>query len=217
METARFIPPDPIMMQDALLNWEAYVTSETDDPITAAAIAHAQFEIIHPFNDGNGRIGRMIIPLMLTQRRVISAPTFYVSEYLEANRAEYYDRLLAVTRDKDWDGWIAFFTEALAVQAETNFNRTRSLHVLQTDMRERFVEATRSQYASRALDVFFLSPIVTSNRFLELGGFESKTTANHILRQLETAGLIERIRAGKGRKPALYAMWSIIRTAQGRA
>lgn len=215
IEAARFVPPDPVVMLDALRNWQAYVADPADDPIIAVAVAHAQFEIIHPFNDGNGRIGRMIIPLLLARQGVISRPSFYISQYLEEHRDEYYDRLLAVTEQRDWTGWVDFFCEAIAAQAGENLARAQSLHRLYTEMRQRFVDVTHSQHASSALEVFFQRPIVETPDFATMGGFNNRMTAANILRQLEEAELITCVRRGAGRRPSRYAMLSVIRTAEG--
>ena len=215
IEEARFVPPDPVTMHDALLNWESYVKSDIDDPVIATAIAHAQFEIIHPFNDGNGRIGRMTIPLMLARHRAISAPFFYISQFLEQNRDTYYDHLLGITENGDWKSWIIFFCEAVIYQAEENLRRAHSLHELQQNMRQKFTEATHSQYASAALDIFFERPVITGPAFAEAGNFNTKQTAAKILKQLEEAHLISCIERGSGRRPSKYAMHSIIRTAEG--
>ena len=217
IEQARFIPPDPLTMTGALENWQAYITAPPDDALIAAAVAHAQFEIIHPFNDGNGRIGRMLIPLILAQMNAISGPNFYISEYIEAHKAEYGDRLLAITRDGDWTGWVSFFCAAVNHQAESNLNRARALHALRDKLYLEFREATRSQHAAAAVDVFFQSPVIDGPTFYERGGFATRPTANSMLRQLVEAGLIECIRRGVGRRASRYAMRSIIRTAEGRA
>ena len=85
---------------------------EDIDPLVQTAIVHAQFELIHPFKDGNGRIGRLLIPLFLYQTKTLSRPMFYLSAYLESHREIYYDRLRRISAEGDWDGWIEFFLEA---------------------------------------------------------------------------------------------------------
>lgn len=217
IEEARFIPPAPAAMRDALENWQSYLNASGEDPLIAAAIAHAQFEIIHPFNDGNGRIGRMIVPLHLTKLGVISRPHFYLSAFFERHRDRYYDQLLAVTDAGDWTGWVAFFCEAVRKQAEANLERAQALHGLYTDMLPAFVEATRSQFASSALAVFFAKPIISAPDFSIQAGLANRATGTNLLRQLEEAGLIECVHRGAGRRPSRYAMWSIIRTAEGLA
>lgn len=216
IERARFVPPSPMVLQGALENWERFVQSEDEDPVLQAAIAHAQFEILHPFKDGNGRIGRMIIPLLLYRRGALSRPMFYMSEYLEANRSEYYDRLLAITEEGDWEGWLRFFLNALVAQAESNLEKVRAIRDLYEAMRRDFVEVTHSQYAMAAVDAFFRRPVIPAPTFAQAAGFNNRVTANNMLRQLNEAGLIVRVREGAGRVPAVYAMQQLINITEGR-
>jgi Fic family protein len=215
--TARFIPPDPTTMGGALLNWEAYVRTVDEDPLLKAATAHAQFEIIHPFKDGNGRIGRMLIPLILCKEGALSRPMFYLSQYLEANREEYYDRLLSITRTGDWQAWIIFFLGAVTAQAEVNLRRAQRILELYKTMHQRFAEATHSQYAANAVEAFFARPVIRAPDFMDAAGFNHRVTANNMLRQLVDADLIQKVRAGRGRQPAIYAMAQLIAIADGRA
>ena len=119
-ETARFVPIGAGDLPSGMSAWEKYLNGREPDALVQLAIVHAEFEALHPFLDGNGRLGRMLIPLFLFERKLLAAPTFYLSAYLEARREEYYDRLLAVSRDGDWTGWCVFFLGALTAQAESN-------------------------------------------------------------------------------------------------
>jgi Fic family protein len=210
------VPPSPMILKTELENWQRYVTSSEEDPILQAAISHAQFEILHPFKDGNGRIGRILIPLILYQRQVLSRPMFYMSEFLEAHRAEYYDRLLNITERGDWHGWITFFLDGVISQAEGNLEKVRQIRDLYEETRQRVVEITHSQYAMAAVDAFFKKPIIAGTRFAEEAGFNHRVTANNMLRQLEAEGVITRIREGGGRTPAIYALPRLINIAEGR-
>jgi Fic family protein len=216
IDRARFVPPSPLTLPAALQAWESFVHSDAEDPVVQAAIAHAQFEILHPFKDGNGRIGRMLIPLLLYQRRALSAPMFYLSEYLEAHREEYYDRLLAITEAGDWQGWMDFFIGAVVVQAEVNFTKARSIQDLYQQMRTAFAEVTKSPNAHRAVDAFFRRPIIAAPTFFADGEFNNRVTANNILQRLVEARLIERIREGSGQRPSVYALTRLIEIADGR-
>ncbi len=217
MESARFIPPNPLILGEYLANWEAFLSDSTHDPVLATAIGHAQFEILHPFKDGNGRIGRMLIPLILYKNRALSRPMFYVSEYLETHRETYYDRLLAITDRGDWHGWLEFFINAVTVQAEANLAKVKAIRDLYEEMRQRFVEVTHSQFAMAAVDAFFVNPIISGPNFADRAGFNTRMTANGVLRQLETAGLILRLREGAGRSPSVYAMPRLIDITEGKA
>jgi len=216
IERARFIPPSPMILPGALENWERFLQAEDEDPILQTAIAHAQFEILHPFKDGNGRIGRMLIPLLLYRRGALSRPMFYMSEYLEAHRAEYYDRLLAITDAADWEGWLTFFVNALVAQAESNLEKVRAIRDLYEAMRRDFVDVTHSQYAMAAVDAFFMRPIIPAPAFAQSAGFNNRVTANNMLRQLSDSGLIRRVREGGGRVAAVYAMPQLINITEGR-
>lgn len=216
IEKARFVPPDPLILQSELENWEGYIRREDEDPILQTALAHAQFEILHPFKDGNGRIGRMLIPLVLYQRKALSRPMFYMSEYLESNRSEYYDRLLLITDKGDWHGWIIFFLNAVVVQAEANLEKVRLIRDLYEETRRRVVEITHSQFAMGAVDALFSQPVISGTVFNRRAGFTNRVTANNMLRQLEAEGVITRLRDGSGRTSAIYALPELINIAEGK-
>lgn len=217
IDRARFVPPSPLVLGDHLEAWEAYLQLETEDPVLQAAVAHAQFEILHPFKDGNGRIGRMLVPLLLYKRGALSRPMFYLSEYLEAHRDVYYDHLLSVTETGNWQDWLEFFVQAVVSQAESNLEKVKAIRDLYEDRRRAFLELTRSQYAVSAVDAFFQRPIIKATDFREMVGFNTRVTANTMLRQLEGAGLIKRIREGVGPISAVYALPTLINIAEGRS
>lgn len=216
IDRARFVPPSPLILSQELEHWEAYIRREDEDPLLQTAVAHAQFEILHPFKDGNGRIGRMLIPLILFQRNALSRPMFYMSEYLEANRLEYYDRLLAITELHDWHGWLTFFLSGLISQAEANLRKVQSIRDLYEETQRRVVEITHSQFSMASVDAFFRQPIISGPNFAKHAGFNNRVTANGMLRQLEAARVIKKIRDGVGRTPAIYALPGLINLAEGR-
>ena len=211
IENARYIPPDPIILPEHLEYWEAFLKRDNfPDKIVQLGLLHAQFEILHPFEDGNGRVGRLIIPLFLYWKSLISRPSFYLSEYLEKNRDEYYDRLLIITKDNDWSGWIDFFLTAIIQQAKINIDKAQKLLNLYNEMKDRFIQATKSQYAIPALDAFFRQPIITTTKFKEAIGAPKKSSSNEILKILEKSGLIKLYEMGEGNKPAKYAFIKIL-------
>jgi Fic family protein len=216
MDQARFVPPSPVVLNQELEHWEAYIWREDEDPLLQTAVAHAQFEILHPFKDGNGRIGRMLIPLILFKRHALSRPMFYMSEYLEAHRQEYYDRLLAITEQGDWHGWLTFFLTGLISQAEANLSKVQSIRDLYEETQRRVLEITHSQYSMASVDAFFGHPIISGTAFAARAGFNNRVTANGMLRQLEAGGVITKIREGAGRTPAVYALPQLINLAEGR-
>ena len=216
MEQARFIPPSPIVLPQALDDWASYLASEDEDPIIQVAVAHAQFEILHPFKDGNGRIGRMIIPLLLFQRQTLSRPMFYLSEFLESHRSQYYDALLNITAEDDWQSWIEFFLGAIISQADVNLEKVKNILALYEGKKQKFIEATRSQFAVPALDAFFMRPIINTTDFATHTGIENRVTANGIITQLHNEGLIRRVRKGAGRTPSVFALPELINITEGR-
>lgn len=216
MEDARFVPPNPMVLPQALEAWADYIANTDDDPVLQIAVVHAQFEILHPFKDGNGRIGRMLIPLLLFQRGLLSRPMFYLSEYLEAHREEYYDRLLSVTDQGDWQGWIEFFTNGVIFQAGTNLNKAQKILTLYNKLKAQFIEATRSQYAVPALDAFFRKPIINSTDFATRSGIPTRVTASSMLKTLAEQGLIQIFREGSGRNPNIYTLRDLLNIAEGR-
>jgi len=211
IENARYIPPDPIVLPEHLEYWETFLKRDDfPDKIVQLGLLHAQFEILHPFEDGNGRVGRLIIPLFLYWKGLISRPSFYLSEFLEKNRTEYYDKLLIITKNNDWSGWIDFFLIAVIEQAKTNISKAQKLLNLYNEMKDKFIQATKSQYAISALDAFFRQPILNTANFIQITGIPNRMTANNILKSLIEAELITLHKPSEGRKPAEYVFSSII-------
>ena len=211
IDKAKYIPPDPIILPEHLEYWERFLKSDDyPDKIVQLGLLHAQFEILHPFEDGNGRVGRLIIPLFLYWKRLISRPSFYLSEYFEKNRTEYYDRLLMITKDGDWSGWIDFFLTAVIHQAEINIDKAQKLLNLYNKMKDKFIQATKSKYAIPALDAFFKQPIINTSNFIQMTGIPNRITANNVLKSLIEAGLISLHKPSEGRRSAEYTFNSII-------
>lgn len=132
IQNARYIPPNPADMLDAMSDLEKFInTDETIDPLVAAALIHYQFETTHPFLDGNGRVGRLLITLFLLERGVLTTPALYISYYLKMNRVEYYDRMTQVRRTGDYEQWIRFFLQAFtesAMDAIATIDKLSALH-----------------------------------------------------------------------------------------
>jgi Fic family protein len=215
MEEATYVPPSPLRLLDHLENWAAYLHFKDVDPVIQTAIVHAQFEIIHPFLDGNGRLGRLMIPLFLFKSGVLEHPMFYLSEYLEAHRDEYYSRLGAITRDNDWAGWIHFFLQAVIEQARHNAAKAAAINSLYESMKDRVQAATHSQYTFTLLDAIFDKPVFTSSALLEKTGIQRNTLMT-LLRQLKDAGILRTLQEGGGRRPATMVFPEIINIVEGR-
>ena len=218
LEEASFVPPSPLQLLDHLQAWQDYLDFDDSDFLLQVAVAHAQFELLHPFKDGNGRIGRLLIPLFLFQKKALSQPMFYLSEYLEANRDEYYQRLGAISQEGDWNGWIAFFLKAITVQAKQNSTRVKAILALYDEMKLRIHEITHSQYSVYLLDALFSHPIFKTTdmvtRFSQEHGIHEKTTPG-LLRQLKEAGVLMELQAGSGRRAAVLCFPELLNLTEG--
>jgi Fic family protein len=215
IDNARFVPPGAERLQDLMSAWEKYLHTKPLDQLVQLAILHAEFEAIHPFLDGNGRVGRLLVPLFLVDKKLLSSPDFYVSAYLESHREEYYDRLLAVSSDGDWTGWCVFFLKALIEQAVDNEARAKAILQLYQSKKDWIAEATHSQYAVRALDWFFNRPIFKTSDFTESGAIP-KPTANRIVQVVRDQGLLREIRPSRGRRAAILVFPELLNIAEGR-
>ena len=210
IDKATFIPPDPIILPEHLDKWEEFLKSDSfPDRIVQLGLLHAQFEILHPFEDGNGRIGRLIIPLFLYWKGLLSRPSFYLSEYFEKTRSEYYERLLIVTQRGDWSGWIVFFLEAVIEQAKENIDKAQRLLALYNEMKNKFIQVTNSQYAIHALDAFFKQPIIDTSTFVKLTGIPRRS-GKEILTKLAKEKLISIRSPARGNNPAVYELGEIL-------
>ena len=214
IESADFVPCPVEHLAGAMDAWERFIHSDEPDPLVQLAIVHAEFESIHPFLDGNGRIGRLIVPLYMVAKGLLDVPHFYISGFLDQHRDEYYERLQAVSRDDDWTGWSGFFLKAVEEQASTNLARARSILALYDDLKEWVVDETHSQYAVRALDWIFGKPIFRSSNFVRNSGIPSPT-ASRILRVLRDSDMLAVLREARGRRPAILAFSRLLRVAEG--
>lgn len=161
IEKATYIPPPITELPRLLSNWEKYINSHQEkDVLVQIGIAHYQFEAIHPFMDGNGRIGRLLIPIFLYQRKILPYPVLYISEYFERYRRQYYDLLNRVSQKGDWESWLKFFLKAVIIQSQrtaTIIYQTKFLY----EKLKRDISAVNSIYAVNLLDIIFAKPIIT--------------------------------------------------------
>ena len=215
IEQATFVPPAPLQLLDHLAAFERYLAGDDVDPLIQVAVAHAQFELLHPFDDGNGRVGRLLIPLFLFQKRALASPMFYLSEYLEAHRDQYYAGLRAVSQQGDWTGWVEFFLSAISEQAQANTVRVRGILELYDEMKRQLTELLRSQYVIQVLDALFDRPIFQSSDFVERVKIPKFTTLK-FLRQLREAGILKVLREQSGRRSGVFAFTELQNRAEGR-
>jgi len=215
IDNARYVPISADKLGEGMSNWEKYIHGQAPDKLIQLAILHAEFEALHPFLDGNGRIGRMFVPLFLYKAGLIQGPIFYVSAYLEANRDEYYDRLLAVSRDGNWSDWCAFFLKTLKIQAEDNHDKAKSVLDLYEAKKNQIIKLTRSQYAIHSLDFIFERPIFRSSAFLNCRKIP-KPTATRILSVLRSEKILKPLREARGRRSGVYAFSELLNIAEGK-
>ena len=199
-----FTPIAPDKLLSGLEGLFSFIDRSEEHPLLKTAIAHAEFESLHPFNDGNGRIGRILITLMMWKFGLISHPYFYISGYLEKRKNDYIDRMRDVSASGDWTSWCSFFLEAVRGQADMNLIKSEEIRDLYEEMKETFRALLSSQWSINALDFVFANPVFRNNRFTRLSGIP-KQTAHRFTRILLVEGLLTTLRSPSGRRPGLYA------------
>lgn len=208
IEDATFVPPPPAEMMDALQAWERFLHERDTMPdLIQCALLHYQFETIHPFIDGNGRLGRLLIPLFLLERNRLSQPLLYLSAYFEARRSDYYDLLQRVRTEGDWSSWLRFF-----LQGVTETARAAAREAVQLmDVREEYRQKLRDKGKALVLiDELFVNPFVTVSRAMNILHV-TQPTAQSVISQLQAAGLVEEITGRAWRRTYLATpVWRII-------
>ncbi len=215
IEEAKYIPISAGHLDQAMSAWEAYLHADESDRLVQLAILHAEFEALHPFLDGNGRLGRMLIPLFLYNAKLLQKPVFYISAHFERNRDIYYEKLLSVSRDDDWTGFCVFFLEAVIHQAKDNQEKATAILDLYKKKKEKIAELTHSQYSIKALDFLFCRPIFQSTDFISNVGVP-EPTAKRILKVLRENDFFQVLREASGRRPALLAFQKLLNIAEGK-
>lgn len=189
LQTATFVPPDVVGMHQSLNNFEAFLHDHTLPVLIHCGLAHAQFETIHPFMDGNGRVGRLLITLLLCERKVMHQPLLYLSYYLKAHRAEYYDHLMAIRQQGDWEGWLKFFLRGMTEVSLSATNTARDILNLREHHRQLLATSPNGQ---RLLDYLFLHPLL-SVRMVEQHLQCTFATASKLVDMLESKGLLHEV------------------------
>jgi len=162
LKEAEFVPPPVPEMLEALGELELYLHRDCPyPPLVRMGLIHAQFEVIHPFIDGNGRIGRLLLSLILVSWNLLPMPLLYLSAYFERHRQDYYDLLLAVSSRSAWRDWLVFFLRGVAEQARDAIKRAIRLQDLQAEWRQRLTQARASTLLLRLVESLFDSPLLT--------------------------------------------------------
>jgi Fic family protein len=199
-----FVPVRPEKLQDGLDTLFEYISNSTEPALIKSAMTHIEFEALHPFKDGNGRIGRMLITLMLWKSGTISAPHFYVSGYFEENKDEYIDTMRRVSETGSWEEWCSFFLTAIEQQAIRNLAIAENIRDLYEEMKKIFSDVLSSKWSVVALDFVFTNPVFRNNKFTSHSGISSATAAR-FTRILLDKGIIRTVEEASGRRPALYS------------
>jgi Fic family protein len=188
---AAYVPPPPHALADVLSAFEAYIHTDDDlPPLVRAGLLHVQFETIHPYLDGNGHIGRLLVTLLLEHWNLLTKPLLYLSLFFKRHRDEYYRRLTAVRVDGDWEGWVAFFLEAVETIADEAVSSARDLFALIAEDRGRVLaQAGTSVAAIRLFELLPRQPIVSIDYVMKRLE-TSKPTAGRAVEVLEKAGVL---------------------------
>jgi Fic family protein len=189
---AIYVPPPPPAMSDRLDDFERFLHEEALRPLVHAAVLHYQFEAIHPFGDGNGRLGRLLVLLFLAERGLLPQPLLYLSAFFERTRSTYYDLLMRVSTHGDWDSWLRYFLEAVRVQARDAADRADRLLGLQAEFRDQIRGARVTATAIALVDQLFMNPILTASSVQRALGVSAPTARNAIQR-LEQAAIVREI------------------------
>lgn len=206
----RFIPITPERLAEGMSALFDYINRSDEDALLETAISHVEFEALHPFQDGNGRVGRMLVTLLLWRKGLISQPHFYVSGYLEENKDEYVERMRRVSSHGEWTEWCIFFLKALENQAVRNLEITEEIRTLYEEMKIKYAEVLSSKWSIQAQDYIFSNPIFQNAKFVEDSGI-SRPSARKFARMLEHAGLLRLIRPASGPQSAVYAFEPLLK------
>lgn len=191
IKEALYLPPAPTQLTSLLTKWESYLNNDDEekDPLVQIGLAHYQFEAIHPFMDGNGRIGRLLIPIFLYQKKLLPYPLLYVSEYFESNRPLYYQKLRQVDQDYDWESWLEFFLQALTSQTLKTQKVALIMLSLYNNLKDQ-VSGFGSSYAIKLLDLIFETPMVSFVSIKKRLNTKSNQTIYNLLEKFTDNGIL---------------------------
>jgi Fic family protein len=196
LSQAMYVPPPPWEMEHSLDNFERFLHDDQVPALIQCGLAHAQFETIHPFLDGNGRVGRLLITLLLVHRKVLRRPLLYLSHFLKGRRGEYYDWLTAIRDHGDWEGWLRFFLRGVAETAEEATATAQRTIDLRERHRAQLQSAGLGTNHLRLLDLLFQNPILNARLASDRLSI-SFDTAGRLVGQLERLGLLQEVTGGQ--------------------
>lgn len=201
-----YVPISPEKLPEGMDRLLGYIKETKHTDLIRTALAHVEFEALHPFKDGNGRIGRMLITLMLWSAGSISSPHFYISRYMEEHKAAYIARMRAVSEADDWTGWLRFFLEAVREQSNYNLTVMNQIRELYEQMKRIFSEVTGSRHAISLLDAIFTYPVYRNQQISKIAKIPP-ATVNRFTNALlnDERNLLKVARPAAGRRPAIYS------------
>ncbi len=215
IEHAVFVPPAPEEIRDLIAGLERYINAENREPrVVQCALTHYQFETIHPFNDGNGRVGRLLIILQMIQLGLLSAPLIYPSVFFERTRAEYYQRLQDVRDNGAWDTWIAYFALGITQQCQETISFTRTILSLRQRLLQEVGYVRRRASLRAVLDAFFQEPVLSIRRISEQANMASNSVQT-ALNELQQLGIVYEVTGRQ--KGRVYACRPVLDAVFGRA
>lgn len=209
IKSVSFVPISPEALPSGMQSLVTFIREDPLNKLLKTAIAHVEFEALHPFKDGNGRIGRMLITLMLWTSGLIQQPHFYVSSYFERYRDDYIDKMRRVSSHDEWTEWCVFFLNGLREQAERNVAVAQKIFHLYDEMKLRFRDELKSEWSVEALDFMFANPSFKNSKFTSHDRIPPHVAAS-MSRKLREVGILSQIVAGSGRRPAIYGFEPLI-------
>jgi len=215
LKQARYVPPPPNEMHNCLSDLEAFIHADSElPPLLRIGMIHYQFESIHPFLDGNGRVGRLMITFLLVAWELLSQPLLCLSNFIETNRQEYYDRLLAVSQKGDWEAWLLFFLDGVHSQADDAIKRIVSLEKLRNTYSEQFAQDRSRSKLEVLVDYLISSPITSitqAQKSLNIGSFNA---IKRNIDKLEALGIVHEVTGNKRNR--LYYADEILKILEDR-
>lgn len=206
----QFIPIRPENLAEGLEKLFDFLNDSEFPPLIKTGIMHLEFEALHPFKDGNGRIGRMLITLSLWREKLLSQPHFYISGYFEENKDEYIEQMRDVSRTNDWNQWIKFFLNAVESQAIKNLEIAESIKSLYENTKLEFSDLLSSKWIMEVLDFIFTYPVFRNNKFVNTTTIPNATAVQIIRKLIENGYLVLREEAA-GRRAAMYSFEPLMR------
>jgi len=204
--TASYIPPPPGEIEPCLAAWEKFLNESRLPPLVTIALAHYQFEAIHPFLDGNGRVGRLLITLFLIERKILPTPLLYLSAFFEASRRDYYDGLRGVSERGAWNDWLEYFLLGVARMSEDALNRATRINQLLAQWQKK-VSGESSSNPLRVVELLGANPFITTKGAADKLGI-AFTTAQRAIERLERANIVKQV--GDAKRDRVYCAAALL-------